>query len=571
MSNLSWGKICLRCVAIAGNALWAGGLYSFPLFSPALVEHHHFTQPQLTTIALAGMVGQYPIAALVGKVFDTRGARTCSFVAGICFSLGFGLFAYEIAGVPPKDTSTTDTTGVFRRMVLYFGLIGVGTVFSYFSFVFSATRTFPHYIGVASGTSMALFGCSPLLLSVIAERISTKNGALNVTHFLSLLAIVTGAVHLFGAGFLPGRSPTTSLAPREAEDAAGRVSQQEISTSEARVSSAETSPLLSRRHSVSPLRAESPKKAPSIEVDIVTVERTEVAPPQHGSTLDLAQDPHFWALIAAIAVVVGCAEMVITNLSFIFLSLGSLSISALAPLAPQAAGSSITTQVQLLSFSNTISRLVIGPLADFIAPVPISYMRPTVDLDSRERRPSPGSSRYELGDVNEAESAPLIDDNSKSLVYYAFPRRHYLSRIAFLLGACTLLLLAFVSFVANNAAGAPPQEASMGILSVGVGASYGTTFTILPGILSAIYGPANLGRNFGIISYAPFVGTTIFSYLYAFLANRASSVSGEPVSSDGDVCRGPHCWQTTFSICIAALAFAGGVSTVLWRRWRGRV
>ena len=75
------------------------------------------------------MVGQYPFAALVGKILDTHGARTCSFIAGLMFSLGFGLFAYEISGAPeyPKEE---DTLRVFRRMVLYFGMIGLGTVFS---------------------------------------------------------------------------------------------------------------------------------------------------------------------------------------------------------------------------------------------------------------------------------------------------------------------------------------------------------------------------------------------------------------------------------------------------------
>lgn len=37
----------------SSHRLCAGGVYSFPLMSPALVEHLRFSQPQLTTIALA--------------------------------------------------------------------------------------------------------------------------------------------------------------------------------------------------------------------------------------------------------------------------------------------------------------------------------------------------------------------------------------------------------------------------------------------------------------------------------------------------------------------------------------
>lgn len=74
-------------------------------------------------------MGQYPFAALVGKVLDTRGARTCSLVAALMFSLGFGLFAYEIADA--KDSPTEDDTmSVFRRMVVYYGMVGLGTVFA---------------------------------------------------------------------------------------------------------------------------------------------------------------------------------------------------------------------------------------------------------------------------------------------------------------------------------------------------------------------------------------------------------------------------------------------------------
>lgn len=75
------------------------------------------------------MVGQYPFAAIVGKILDTRGARTCSLIAAFMFSLGFGLFADEVADAP-EYPKAEETTHVFRRMVVYFGMIGLGTVFS---------------------------------------------------------------------------------------------------------------------------------------------------------------------------------------------------------------------------------------------------------------------------------------------------------------------------------------------------------------------------------------------------------------------------------------------------------
>ena len=91
-----------------------------------------FCHVKLSTMT-RGMVGQYPFAALVGKVLDARGARTCSLIAGLMFSLGFGLFAYEIADAP-EVPNEDETVHVFRRMVVYFGMVGLGTVFSWVSF-----------------------------------------------------------------------------------------------------------------------------------------------------------------------------------------------------------------------------------------------------------------------------------------------------------------------------------------------------------------------------------------------------------------------------------------------------
>lgn len=81
--------------------------------------------------------------------------------------------------------------------------------------------------------------------------------------------------------------------------------------------------------------------------------------------------------------------------------------------------------------------------------------------------------------------------------------------------------------------------------------------------MSSVWGLPNVGRNFGMITYAPFIGTPLFSYLYAFVA--ASNTEGQAI------CKGLPCWQLTFwvSFGTSILAFCG--SLVLWRRWEGRV
>ena len=83
-------------------------------------------------------------------------------------------------------------------------------------------------------------------------------------------------------------------------------------------------------------------------------------------------------------------------------------------------------------------------------------------------------------------------------------------------------------------------------------------------MLSSIYGLDNLGRNFGIISYTAFVGTTVFSYLYAFVADRH-------VAPGADACAGVECWRATFWTAVGTSLVACAAAVVLWQRWRARV
>jgi len=79
----------------------------------------------------------------------------------------------------------------------------------YFAAVFTASKTFPNYPGVASGASMALFGLSPLFLTLIATNFFTSAQAgLDVAKFLTFLSVFVSSTHMIGAFTL--RIPTPS-------------------------------------------------------------------------------------------------------------------------------------------------------------------------------------------------------------------------------------------------------------------------------------------------------------------------------------------------------------------------
>ena len=92
--------------------------------------------------------------------------------------------------------------------------------------------------------------------------------------------------------------------------------------------------------------------------------------------------------------------MVISNIGSIVLSLPP-SHNSQDITSPTAA---TANQVRILSFANTISRLIVGPLADFVSPV-----------------------------------ASFVVDGVAQ-----FPRKHIVSRVVFLSGSCVLLIITCV-------------------------------------------------------------------------------------------------------------------------------
>jgi len=259
------------------------------------------------------------------------------------------------------------------------------------------------------------------------------------------------------------------------------------------------------------------------QVDVVSI--SDDSPEPKESVLDLLSDRNFWALVFIVFVVLGSCEMIISNLGTIVLSLPSQTYIIPAFVDTPSTALMTTTQVRVLSLANTLSRLLVGPLADIVSPVP----------------------------------SRTIDDNR------GFLRQHRISRIAFLTFSTAVLVSTYAWMVIGVR-----EQAGIWALSLGAGLAYGCAFTVLPSIVSSIWGLSNLGRNYGIITYAPFLGTPAFSYLYAFISAAHVSDAGSE-SNEAGVCHGSACWTLTFEVSALAAALACGASVYLWRAWKGRV
>jgi hypothetical protein len=117
--------------------------------------------------------------------------------------------------------------------------------------------------------------------------------------------------------------------------------------------------------------------------------------------------------------------------------------------------------VQIISIANTLTRLAVGALSDWLSFAAIATVA-TV--------PSTG-------------------------ILSHLPRPPRVSRLLFLLVASVLLTVAFayVAFGLDHPDG-------LWVLSVSVGMGYGTIFTMAPSIVRSVYPVADFGRNWGLIS-----------------------------------------------------------------------
>lgn len=145
---------------------------------------------------------------------------------------------------------------------------------------------------------MALFGLSPLFLSLIASTFfSSEEEGLDVTRFTTFMAILAGIVHIIGA--LNLRTP--ALAKVEI------VSQDESSEDEENTPypDSERTPLI------------APKNRRNVQVTVIPVEHDQ-------TVLDLLKDPHFWLLALIVLVGLGSVSM----LEHTFLNIILISRSA---------------------------------------------------------------------------------------------------------------------------------------------------------------------------------------------------------------------------------------------------
>ncbi|WVW81265.1 hypothetical protein I302_103256 [Kwoniella bestiolae CBS 10118] len=527
--------IGLTCFSIGISAVTANGVYCWGTYGPVVARLLELDGTEAQTIVVGGILGVYLCAAPLGALTDKYGPRTGSLVSAC-----FGVIGYQSFSAILRR-ATPDTPYVHLWLTAAYFLVGAATVGSYFACLTCASLSFPTHPTLALSLPLSLIGLSALVLSsfsslsMFSEESTTD---LDPARFLAFLGILTPSINIFGWIFmkvipqpelfgeikLPEDIESRSFQPDEEDEDEDEGDMGEMSES--------IGQLLR-------LDERTPMLIGGIPAAWEEVEMMEQGK-DNWTARDLVLDyKGFWAFGLLLALIIGPGEMVVASIGSIITSL--LPPTSLNPssLVPNHLTNPISTlelnplklrnkHVFLLSLTSTLSRLITGVLADYLAP-PLTAT------------PNPAHKR----------------DPTEPSHLFIRKRPVRLSRSAFAAISGSTLGLVF----AWSAGYLTGKGEDLSVLSAGTGAMYGAIFTLVPAIVSHHYGPTNFGLAWGMISYFAALGSVVYSYLYAYLSVPDS---GNP----SDQCYGPHCFRMTFIVC-AISCFVGSVGVViLGRTWK---
>lgn len=179
--------------------------------------------------------------------------------------------------------------------------------------------------------------------------------------------------------------------------------------------------------------------------------------------------------------------------------------------------------VTTIAITSTIARLLTGSLSDLFAP-PAIHLFPGLEHTTSQ------------------------------------PNRFTLSRLTFLLPSALLLSAGYL-LLATPLTQQHPQLFHATTALVGIG--YGAAFSLVPILISAVWGVENFGTNWGIVAMMPAAGAAVWGLVYSS-AYQGSVGAGE------DECRGWACYGFWATGCTVSVWVAVVVWVVAWRGWKRR-
>lgn len=538
-----------------------GSITAYSLYGGRFLTDLGYTQLQVNAISIAAELAMYLPVPFLGYLCDRYSPPPLSFAASLLFGTGYVLAAFTYKNGIQTEVVVNDTwpPGV---MIFAFVLVGMGTSCMYLSAVATCAKNFGKgkYRGLILAAPIAAFGLSGMWQSQVGANliyIRKANGekAVDVFRYFIFLAGT-----LFGVGLLG----TVGL----------RIVNEEDMIEEA-VEELERSGLLDESEFFRPKSSDSrlpngngpQRNYGTIEGDAASTsaESTLAEPAELSASVILDRkrkekerleeerqrkswllnhetrkfltDPTMWCLAAGFFLITGPGEAYINNLGTI---IPTLTPSGWLAKDPPAGDS--PTHVSIIAITNTIARLLTGVLSDVFAPRTQAKTKPVLTHTSPSPSSTPTTSAAPTSTPGFTLSRPTLLQISSLILLFAF--------------LCLALLV-------------PANPPSFLLSSALLGLGYGAIFSLVPIIISVVWGVENFATNWGVVAMVPAAGAAVWSIVYSVGYESALRNGGGGGGQRGKVCQGKGCfegwaWGCAGSVLLAMVLFwrAGR----MWRR-----
>ena len=465
---------------------------------------------------------------LFGYLCDRYSPPPLSLLASALFGFGYLLAAYTYKSGPPPDAKPDGEGWPFVVMIIAFVGVGAGTSCMYLSAVATCAKNFAtaKYRGFMLAVPIAAFGLSGMWESQVGAQLlyerlpNGEKGDLDVFKYFVFLAGT-----LIGVGLLG----TLGL---------HIVNEEELI--EHGVEVLERSGLLDESEFYHDSRAPTPINYGTIDVEgssdydtmsdddseaYLNLSESQVIKQReeksrlkkkwwllNHATHTFLSDHTMWLLAAGFFLLTGPGEAYINNLGTIIPTLTPKHyFDVTSPPAGRA-----STHVSIIALTSTFARLFTGTLSDLFAP----------------------------------PSEPEIPPSTRTTF----------SRLVLLLPSAILLLFAFLTLALPFLT---PSTPSLFLLCSGLlGLGYGASFSLVPIIISVVWGAENFATNWGVVAMMPAGGAAVWSLVYSAGYSNASDSTGE--------CIGYRCFAFWAWGCAASVAAAIVLWCLAWRMWRQR-
>ncbi|KAF2094453.1 MFS monocarboxylic acid transporter-like protein [Rhizodiscina lignyota] len=528
------------CWAIV-NCLCAGSITAFSLYGPLFLSHLKYTQLQVNLVSITAELAMYLPVPAFGYLCDRIGPGWCSLLSGCFFGIGYILAAFTYHSGPPP--SAKGDGWPFWVMVVSFIGVGMGTSCMYLSAVTTCAKNFGrgNYKGLALAAPIAAFGLSGMWLSQVGShffserRPDGRNGDVSVYHFFLFLGLLLLAVGTIGTITLQVVDEDLMIDTAiDHLEQSGLLAEDDEYFRRATVTHGygTMEPADLSESTVDFLRSEAEMMKAKAEED-----RRRKTLLLNAETRRFLKDHTMWWLAAGFFLVTGPGEAFINNMGTI---IGTLYPPDVAmdeiPTTP-------ATHVSIVAITSTIARLLTGTLSDLLAPK-------AEEIPSHLRGPN-----------SLASSLASLEPR---------PKRFTLSRMVFLLAFAILLSLGQILLASGLIQNHGTRFAAVSAL---VGAGYGAAFSLVPIVVSVVWGVENIGTNWGIVAMMPAGGAAVWGAIYSAVYESAARREGDG-GGDGDrLCYGTACYAPTFWAMAASVWVACGLWFWAWRGkggWRSR-